>query len=294
MVSGRRFAAHLPSMNPGTNSTRREIFVLSGGGSRGAAEVGMLRALLGAGIVPDRFVGASVGAINACSLAVDPTADRVEVIAENWLRMTSQSLTGPRHHVVANLARRRPYLFSSDRLRSLITEWMPANRLEDLAVPVRVATTELASGHAAHHDTGYLPDLLCASAALPGVFPPVALMVPGSPDVIGAHVDGGIAENVPLSAAASLAEPGDRVWILDVTKRARMRNLRTPIDVLVAALAGSITNRPAAAFASGVEVVHVKLDEEFDCGPVFDFSHTATLFRLGEQFATAALDRVFA
>ena len=58
--------------------SRRNIFVLSGGGSRGAGQVGMLRVLGDAGIVPDVLVGGSVGAINACfvGLAPDPGGAR--------------------------------------------------------------------------------------------------------------------------------------------------------------------------------------------------------------------------
>jgi NTE family protein len=266
------------------SSARRNIFVLSGGGSRGAGQVGMLRALLAAGVVPDQIVAGSVGSLNGCYLGVDPTPARVEQLAEVWAAMRASTLTGPRRSMVANLATMRPYLFSNRALRQLVARLVSTHRLEDLAVPVRVATTDLLTGLPAHHDTGYLPDLLCASAALPGMLPPVRLA--GG----RAHVDAGVAENVPLSGVAGVAAPGDRVWILDVTKCPnQLRQLRTPVDVLVAALAGSITNRPAASVPAGVEVVHLKLDEAYDCGPVFDFSHTATLIRMGEQAAHESL-----
>lgn len=265
-------------------SARRDIFVLSGGGSRGAGQVGMLRALLAAGVVPDQVVAGSVGSLNGCYLAADPTAAQVERLAEVWATMRASTLTGPRRSMVANLATMRPYLFSNRALRQLIARLVTTHRLEDLAVPVRVATTDLLTGLPAHHDTGYLPDVLCASAALPGLLPPVRL---GGGR---AHVDAGVAENVPLSGVADLAAPGDRVWILDVTKSPhQLRQLRTPVDVLVAALAGSITNRPAASVPAGVEVVHLKLDEAFDCGPVFDFSHTSTLIGMGEEAARRIL-----
>ncbi|MDQ7028746.1 MAG: patatin-like phospholipase family protein [Ardenticatenia bacterium] len=48
-------------------------FVLSGGGNRGALQVGALQVLLEAGIQPDVLVGTSVGAVNALFLACDPT-----------------------------------------------------------------------------------------------------------------------------------------------------------------------------------------------------------------------------
>lgn len=266
-----------------TPTTGRDIFVLSGGGSRGAAQIGMLRALIGAGITPDAIVGASVGALNSCFVASDPTPDRVEMLADAWMGMSAKSLIGPKHRAALNIARRRSYLFSADRLRRLVDDWMNEDHIEDLHVPTRVATTDLATGRAVHHDTGRLVDVLAASAALPALFPPV--LIEGRH-----HVDAGVAENLPVSGAAAIAEPGDRVWLLDVTKASNSnRGLHTPIHVLVAALAGSITNRPAAAFAPGVEIIDCKLDETFDCGPVFDFTHTGTLFRLGEQAVTARL-----
>src|SRR5688572_3315018 len=101
----------------------RTIFVLSGGGSRGAGQVGMLRALFEAGITPDVLVGGSVGAINACFVGAHPTAEGVEELAEHWLGMSETALCGGRRDALVNLARRRPYLYSSDRLRALARTW---------------------------------------------------------------------------------------------------------------------------------------------------------------------------
>jgi NTE family protein len=107
------------------------------------------------------------------------------------------------------------------------------------------------------------------------------------------HVDAGVAENVPLSGAAAVARPGDRVWVLDVTRApSTPRILRNPLDVLIASLAASVRNRDEPAFPDGTEIVRCKLDESYDCGPVFDFSHTPDLFRLGEEAAAAALESV--
>src|ERR1700712_2159625 len=59
-------------------------FVLSGGGSLGAMQVGMLRTLLRHGIVPDRIYGTSIGALNGGALALDPTPEGVERLAAMW------------------------------------------------------------------------------------------------------------------------------------------------------------------------------------------------------------------
>src|SRR6478672_7797487 len=224
-------------------SARRNIFILSGGGSRGAGQVGMLRGLWDAGVVPDMLVGGSVGAINAC--------------------------------------------FAAARLRRLVSDWVPTYHLEDLPTPVRIATTDIATGRAVHHDHGYIPDLLAASAALPGIFPPVVLRGPQGPVT---HVDAGVSANVPIAGGAEVARPGDRLWVLDVTRRPTSpRSLRNPLDVLIASLAASVRNRDDPALPAGLEVVRCKLDEAYDCGGVFDFGHTSELIRLGVGSVEQAL-----
>jgi NTE family protein len=269
-------------------STRRNIFVLSGGGSRGAGQVGMLRALWAAGVTPDVLVGGSVGAINACFMGSHPSADGVEDLAASWLEVSEEALCGRRRGVALNVARRRPYLFSSDRLRRLVSTWVPTYHLENLSIPVRVATTDLATGRAVHHDHGYIPDLVAASAALPAIFPPVALRGPGG---LATHVDAGVAENVPLSGAVDVARPGDRIWVLDVTRApSTPPTLRNPLDVLIASLVASVRNRDEPSFHPDIEVVRCRIDDGFDCGGVFDFTHTSELLTLGEEAAATALE----
>jgi NTE family protein len=64
--------------------TTGTAFVLAGGGSLGAVQVGILRALTAAGVVPDLLVGASAGAINASFFAGDPTARGVAELERIW------------------------------------------------------------------------------------------------------------------------------------------------------------------------------------------------------------------
>src|SRR5437763_7205850 len=65
-----------------------EVFVFSGGGSLGAAQVGALQALFEAGITPGLVVGCSVGALNAAYVAVDPSPARANALGELWRRMS--------------------------------------------------------------------------------------------------------------------------------------------------------------------------------------------------------------
>ena len=273
--------AHTPHPAPARN-----IFVLSGGGSRGGAQIGMLRALIGAGITPDVLVGASVGSLNAAFIAKETSIDRVEELAELWRNMNGRALTGRRSTAALNVVRRRPYLFDATSLRAMISAWMGDGRIEDLPTRLRIATTDLSTGHAAHHDSGLLSDTVAASAALPAVFPPVSLPGPDGPSL---HVDAGVSANMPWAGAFEIARPGDTVWGLDVTRTAPLRSMHNPLEVLIASLVATVRRQVPPAAPAGVAVRHLHLDNEFDCGRVLDFTHTGTLMRLGEQVATDVL-----
>ena len=67
----------------------RTAFVLAGGGSLGAVQVGMLKALTRKGVVPDLLVGASVGAINAAFFARLPSSEGIEGLERIWLGLQS-------------------------------------------------------------------------------------------------------------------------------------------------------------------------------------------------------------
>src|SRR5262249_3315935 len=154
------------------------------------------------GVVPHALVGCSVGALNGAYVAQNPTLEATFELENHWCHLSTRDVfPGNRRTFAGNLLRRRPYLHPTPGLQRLARTWLPdVDRLEDLSVPLRVVTTHLGNGSADYHDTGDLERLLLATAALPGVFPPVDLpdRVTGSPVP---HVDGGIADMVPVAGA---------------------------------------------------------------------------------------------
>jgi NTE family protein len=247
----------------------RDVFVLSGGAARGAVQVGMLEALLERGIVPDALVGTSVGALNAAFVGFRPDLDRVRELRRRWMALTTRDIfPGGTWSRVGHLLRQRPYLFSHDALLRLIEGWMPIRRLEDLPTPVRVVTTPLAGEGAVYHRHGDLTQLLLASAAVPGVFSPVVL--PASCGAPGPHVDGGVADLVPVRGAADLAPT--RVFVLDASVPARLPRGRTPIDILVASFGVAMRVNPAPDLGA-VEVHHLRTEDRGT--GMTDFSNTA-------------------
>src|SRR4051794_41863075 len=149
----------------------RDAFVLSGGGSLGAAQVGALQALFESGIVPDVVVGCSVGALNAAFVAVDPTAGRVNELEQVWRGMTREVVfPDGRFSVARRLASRTDHLYSPGGLRALVADCVPVVDLADTTIPCHVVTTDLLAGEPVWWTTGDPVEVLTASACLPGLF----------------------------------------------------------------------------------------------------------------------------
>src|SRR6202035_1630961 len=88
-----------------------DAFVLGGGGVLGAAEVGMARALLEAGVQPDLVCGTSVGAINGAAIAADPTPEGAQHLLGIWDALAEEGvLDGSVIRRVAEVVRRRTSL----------------------------------------------------------------------------------------------------------------------------------------------------------------------------------------
>src|SRR4051812_29395829 len=86
--------------------------VLSGGGSHGAAQAGMLLGLLEAGVRPDLIVGVSVGALHAAAIASDPTVEKARRLTALWETLSARDVFGaPRRSPLINLLRHADHLY---------------------------------------------------------------------------------------------------------------------------------------------------------------------------------------
>ncbi|HZC51841.1 MAG TPA: patatin-like phospholipase family protein [Mycobacterium sp.] len=181
-------------------------FVLSGGASLGAIHVGMLRALADEGESPDLIVGTSVGAVNGGWIASRPDAAGIRGLADLWVSLSRRDIF-PTHPLAGALGMfgRRSHLVPNTGLRRLLADKLEFDRLEDAPIPLHVVATDVISGTDVRLSSGDAVDAIVASAAIPGVFPPVR--------VDGRHLmDGGVVNNTPISHAVALG--ADRVWVL--------------------------------------------------------------------------------
>ena len=176
----------------------RTAFVLAGGGSLGAVQVGMLKALARNGVVPDLVVGASVGAINAAYFAAVPSAEGVARLERVWLGLKSADVfpLSPLNSLLAIFGK-RDHLVSPAHLRALLESELPCERIEQARIPCYVVATDVLEGTEVCLSSGPLAPALLASAAIPALFPSVS--------IDGRHlIDGGVANNTPISSAVKL------------------------------------------------------------------------------------------
>lgn len=204
-------------------------FVFAGGGSLAAIEVGMLRELIKRGEFPTCVVGSSAGAINAAYFAGSPNREGVAKLESLWRRIRRQDVMPFSMHGLFDLVfRHRPHLVEATALRTLLEKHLPFTRIEQAAMPLHIVATEVLSGNEVVISSGPVVEAILASTAIPGVFPPVRI---GGMEL----VDGGVADNTPISVAIRLGA--------------------TRIIVLSAGFACSLKAPPASAIAQALHAL---------------------------------------
>ncbi len=247
-------------------------FVLSGGASLGAIQVGMLRGLAEQGITPDLIVGTSVGAVNGGWIASRPDASGIDALADLWLSLSRKDIF-PTHPISGLLGflGRSSHLVPNGGLRRLLSDQLEFARLEDAPIPFHVVATDVISGTDVLLSSGDAVDAIAASAAIPGIFPPVNI---NGRDLM----DGGVVNNTPLSHAVALG--ADRVWVLPTGYSCDLpASPQSALTMALHALTLTVNHRLAVDVARFEQEVDLHVIRPL-C-PVAtsgaDFSHAATL-----------------
>ena len=244
----------------------------------------MLRVLLGAGIRPDLLVGASVGAINAAAIAGQPTLEGVERLAATWKGLRDDTIFPHHHYSEWRFIQRRESVFPSSALRRVIEDFLTYRVLEDAEVPVEVVASCLDSGRERWLCSGPAVEALLASAAIPGIFPPITI----DGDVL---IDGGVLNDVPVSRAFSRGAERVLALVAGPVEPPAVE-IGRPIDALLAAFGVAVRGRfvrEMEAVPEGRQLVVISTDIP-DLEGYWDFSRTDELILAGEQAARAALD----
>jgi NTE family protein len=172
--------------------------VFGGGASLGAVQVGMVRALLDAGVRPDMIVGTSVGALNGSYLACDFSHAQVDRLADIWRGITREDVFpgASMWRAAKMLIGGDRYLSDRDGIERLTRRHLP-ERHDELNIETTVMASDLVTGEKVTLAEGDLRRHVQISASIPFIFEPIE------------HegrilVDGGVTSNVPVVPATQL------------------------------------------------------------------------------------------
>jgi NTE family protein len=261
-------------------------FVLSGGASLGAIQVGMIRALYERGIAPDLIIGASVGALNGAFLASRPATEKTaDELAAVWRGISGWQVfpLGPLSGFLGFFGA-RDHLMSNRRLRELVTDHIEFGALEDAPTPFHVIATELLSGRELRISHGDALQAVLASVAIPGVFPAI--------EWEGRQlIDGGVSNNTPIADAIELG--AERVYVLPTGSTCELPDApHGAVAVLLHAMSLLMMSRlvvEAELLRDRAELIMLPPPCPLGITPI-DFSHTDELIRRAYEDGRDYLD----
>lgn len=266
--------------------------VLSGGGARGFAHIGVVRALREAGVPIDLVGGTSIGAIMGAGVAAGWSH---EEMVERFRRtfVTTNPLSDYTLPVVS--------LVSGRKVSRLLRQEFGDVAIEDLPLPFYAVSANLTTGHGSVHRSGDLWRWLRASVAIPGILPPVF----HKGDV---HVDGGAINNLPVDIMR-LANPGivigvdvgsDSTFSADITDVDLpplwrllgwfRKNKQRPTILQILVRAGMVNS--AAATAAGRELTDLLLAPPLADIDLLHWRAFDRAIELGYQHARERLERL--
>jgi len=275
-----------PLRTHGAPVSRRIALVLGGGGLKGFAHIGVLRALAERSIVPDIYAGTSIGALISAAHISGTTIEELTSRAE---ALRKRDLFRINHMGMLLERMRSPSIYLEEPLRALVGDAVPDVTFAELPKRLLVNTVDLDRGARVVWGLPGLEDVsvrdaIYASCALPGFFPPgrVAERM---------CIDGGVVDNLPVSVASNFA---DLVIAVDVGSSDQSR-----ADAASSGFAGTYM-RAATMMMHALQqfpLQHwhgppmVLIRPRVDDANWLSFSDTAANIAEGYRSATRALER---
>ncbi|MEM9366253.1 MAG: patatin-like phospholipase family protein [Planctomycetota bacterium] len=281
------------------------VVALGGGGARGIAHLGALEALQDRGVAFHRFVGVSIGALAAAVVARDGDVRAAiqnvqqyldEDLSESclvtpqpssasgdgglwgWYERVRRAMSA---HMQVSRAVTRAGMLSDVPLRTAIERLIPNEiDIEELAIPTSIVAMDLTTGFRRVLETGPLRLALQASAAIPGLFPPVT-WVDGNQ-----LCDIGILESLPTEIARTYGQP---VIAIDVGQKLdRDAQCQSAMEVMLRVddIGESYSRRAARSAAD------ILIRPEVGTIPWFDFGSPERLMQAGRESAERACQSI--
>uniref|UniRef100_A0A8B9TLL8 lysophospholipase n=1 Tax=Anas platyrhynchos TaxID=8839 RepID=A0A8B9TLL8_ANAPL len=168
--------------------------VLGGGGARGCSQVGVIRALIEAGIPVDMIGGTSIGAFMSALYAEERSYNQMRIKARQWAMVMNSVFK-----TILDLTYPITSMFSGAAFNNSINNIFKDKQIEDLWIPYFTITTDITASTMRVHTDGSLWRYIRASMSLSGYMPPLC-------DPKDGHLlmDGGYINNLPADVAKSM------------------------------------------------------------------------------------------
>jgi NTE family protein len=261
-------------------------FVLSGGGNRGALQTGALQALFAHGIQPDLIVGTSAGALNGAYIALYPSLEGANQLADIW-RATRQSDVFPGNMLTMawRFVTGQDSLFDDTALRRYVESRLPSDRptFGDVSVPLYVTGANINTNTLylfGEDPMARLVDAIMISSAIPPELPPVELNG-------YQYMDGGLVSVVPIEIA--MEKGATEIYAVNVSYAG---GPQPAVHGLYNVVRRSITTllyqqllddlEEAAEAGDALKLHHISI-RAFGDLPITDFNHMAEMVEEGRR-----------
>jgi len=176
----------------GKKSRLKTTLILSGGGAKGAIQVGALKVILNK-IKPDHIVGTSIGALNGAFVA---TGTSIEELEQIWLNVKKKDLLSFNFELLYKFYFSESF-YTNKRLYKWLTKHFENKKFSKCKIPLYINATRLQDGKEIFFHKGSIIDAVMASTAIPPTLPPY--------DINGTkYIDGGVSSFIATEEAIKL------------------------------------------------------------------------------------------
>ncbi|GGG40527.1 patatin-like phospholipase family protein [Bizionia arctica] len=248
-------------------SSKKIGLVLSGGGYRGIAHIGVLKAMEELDIKPDYISGTSAGAVVGALYAA----------GHSWKEIL-KLFTNIELFSIHHFAMHKPGLFDGKKLANQISSFFKEDSFESLNIPMFIATTDLLEGKTQFFYNGKIVIPMIASASVPGVFSPVEFNN-------YLLCDGGVTNNFPIEPLLVYCDKIIGVY-LNSLEEITKEDLKTTKSVLDRSYKIARVRETKAKFQDCDVLISPNDIGQYE---VFSKAHIDTLFELGYREAIQKL-----